>query len=422
MNSSWKDIYRDKLQGFNYLLFLLMILALPTHESPKFIFWSLFVLSALLLGFFIIRTLVRQWDALDSLILIWMFSGIVVAYFAGIQHKEWGGATDTIIFTSVLLILKKRCFDDTQLKMIYGTIILSTLTASLVAIWQFYNLHNMEFIEFHSVGHVNHTAIYLALSTVAMTAILYAYWAVQNNGQRLLHIAAYTTLVLTLVLTNSRAAIAATFLFLVSCLFIFSKQRLLSIIMTAILLGLVAGNYMVNRGGVIEKQLDQVERGIFFEARSKIWRSAVLTWQQHPFFGTGIKNYGVVSIDQLMHWCKQSGKDCTEEMYMPYAHGHSLYLNTLAERGLFGLLVIMANIAVLAYLVYQHRPGPPRSNQYTMLWTGAFGVIFLNLLIGLFNTTLHHEHAMLSAIVVGLFLRNLADDQYKIEVDKEEIH
>ena len=79
----------------------------------------------------------------------------------------------------------------------------------------------MEYLEFHSVGHVNHTAIYLALSLAAIVAILYARWQTLSRAERLFHLAIYTAITLTLVLTNSRAAIFAALLFLVFCLRLF---------------------------------------------------------------------------------------------------------------------------------------------------------------------------------------------------------
>lgn len=398
------NTFRPFLQGMHYLFLLLLILSIPSVESPKFIFWGLFILSSFFTHRHGFKNILTRWDLFDSLLIFWMFSGLIVASFAGIHHKEWGGASDTIIFTSVIFVLRHNYLRDEQLSFIYYIIILSTLIASLLAIWQLYNLDNKEFLEFHSVGHVNHTAIYLALSLAVIIAIVYARWHDLGKGERLLHLLVYTTMALSLVLTDSRAAIVAVFLLLLCCLLLFRKYLTLSFTLLSVLVALIVGNYALNRGGVIEKQLDQVERGIFFQARADIWRSAILTWQQYPLFGVGIKNYDRVSLEQLMQWCSQKSTNCKADDYMPYAHGHNLYLNTLAERGVFGFLVLMINILALSYLVYKYRPGSRESTQYRMIWTGAFAAILLNLSIGVFNTTLHHEHAILSAILLGLLL------------------
>ena len=392
------------LQNIAFLFLVLLILSLPSQETPKLLFWGSFVATSLIILVLNSRVLKREWDAFDSLIIFWMFSGFVVAFFAGIEHKEWGGSTDLVIFTSILLILKKLKFHYKQIDILYNTILLSCLLVSLLALWQKLILHNNESIEFHSVGHVNHTAIYLSLSLVAVIAMLFSKWATASTLRRIFLLAIYCALAITLVLTDSRAAIIAIFLFILVCTLMFRRHILLSITMLTLLVTFSAGNYLLGGGGVINKQLDQVERGIFFEARIKIWRSAILAWKQYPAFGVGIKNYDQVTLDELLRWCAEKSDNCQPDAYLPYAHGHSLYINTLTERGLFGLLVVLVNIIALSYLVYQYRPGPLACDDYKMIWLGAFGAILINIVIGLFNTTLHHENALLSVILIGLYL------------------
>ena len=81
-----------------------------------------------------------------------------------------------------------------------------------------------------------------------------------------------------------------------------------------------------------------------------------------------------------------------------------IYLNTLAERGLFGFTVVMLNLLLLLYLLYRYRPLSADEESYRMAWFAAAGAVAINLLVGLFNTTLHHEHAMLSMILIGTWL------------------
>ncbi|MDB4521875.1 O-antigen ligase family protein [Gammaproteobacteria bacterium] len=390
------------LENINFLFLLLLIISLPTQETPKLIFWGIFVVSSLLL--YIINPNKKKWDLLDTLIICWMFSGIIVAYFAGLHHKEWSGSTDLLIFTSVLLIFKKCDTPYKNINIIFNIILLSTLLASMLAIWQLVVLNNREFIEFHSVGHVNHTAIYLSLSLAVIISLLYTRWKSSTIAGRLFYLAVYSSISITLVLTNSRAAILASFLLLLCCAWLYRKQILLSLTLLSLLLAFIGGNYLVSGEGVINKQIDQVERGIFFQARIKIWRGALLAWQQYPVFGVGIKNYPQIDIDKLLDWCSKSGDSCHADDYQPYAHAHSVYINTLAERGIFGLLVVFLNILMLIFLLYKYRPNKSDTSDYAMLWTAASGVIFLNLVIGIFNTSLHHEHALLSMVVIGLWL------------------
>lgn len=394
--------FKFDLGKLNLLFLLLLILSIPTQESPKLIFWGLYVISSV---FLISRISPKnKWDALDTMVTIWMFSGLVVAFFSGINHKEWSGSTDLIIFTSVLLILKRinHPFNDT--KTVFNTILLSTLLASFLAIWKLFFLGSGSELELHSIGHVNHTAIYLSLSLSVVIAMLYSRWNVSSTTHRLFLLSVYVSLALALVLTDSRAAILASVLLLFLFLVIYRKHLALSFLLISLLLFFIGGNYIISGGGVIEKQVDQLDRGIFFKARVKIWRSAMLAWKQYPAFGVGIKNYDQISLEELLTWCRAEKTECSPDDYLPYAHGHSLYINTLTERGLFGFFVVFINISMLIYFIYKYRPKVADETEYIMLWTAAFGVLFLNLSIGLLNTTLHHENALLSMIVIGLWL------------------
>lgn len=397
--------YKTALEKFNLLFLLLLILALPTQESPKLIFWGIYVLSSILL--LTIKPAKTKWDLLDSLIILWMTSGLVVALFSGINHKEWSGSTDLFIFTSVLLILKNLDTSFKNINIIFYVILLSTLLASFLAVWQLLALDGKEYIEFHSVGHVNHTAIYLSLSLAVIISMLYARWNTSTYSYRFFYLLIYSAIAITLVLTDSRAAILACFFLILVCTVMYRRSIALSLILLSVLLIFTGGNYVISGKGIIGKQIDQVERGIFFQAREKIWRGAILAWQQHPAFGVGIKNYEQISLDLLLSWCQQRRDTCNADDFQPYAHGHSVYLNTLAERGLYGLLVVIINILMLIYLLTKYRPEPDINDDYKMLWTAAFAVIFLNLVIGVFNTSLHHEHALLSMIIIGLWLARI---------------
>ena len=80
------NMFRSFLQGMNYLFLLLLILSIPSVESPKFIFWGLFIVSSFFSIMHSLMNILQDWDMLDSMIIVWMVSGLVVAYFAGIHH------------------------------------------------------------------------------------------------------------------------------------------------------------------------------------------------------------------------------------------------------------------------------------------------------------------------------------------------
>jgi O-antigen ligase len=86
------------------------------------------------------------------------------------------------------------------------------------------------------------------------------------------------------------------------------------------------------------------------------------------------------------------------------SHGHSLYVNTLAERGAVGLATLLA---VLALWAWDLARSVPRTNDLPIRWAywgGALGAWLIAAIVGLVNTTLHHEHALISMLLLGGWL------------------
>jgi O-antigen ligase len=87
-----------------------------------------------------------------------------------------------------------------------------------------------------------------------------------------------------------------------------------------------------------------------------------------------------------------------------FPHGHSLYLNSLAERGLVGVLPLAAVLIAWPVWLVRRRPRPSDGDYDWLLWGAAAGAWLVTVLAGLVNTTLHHEHGLLAAIFLGLWL------------------
>src|SRR5256885_25712 len=75
--------------------------------------------------------------------------------------------------------------------------------------------------------------------------------------------------------------------------------------------------------------------------RHPIWRQALATWRAYPAFGIGADNFDRVSADQIRQWQDARGERYEPTTFVATTHAHNLYLNTLAERGLFGLALLV---------------------------------------------------------------------------------
>jgi O-antigen ligase len=89
------------------------------------------------------------------------------------------------------------------------------------------------------------------------------------------------------------------------------------------------------------------------------------------------------------------------------AHAHGLYFNTLAERGLVGLLPLLIFLAGIGLTLFRHRMQNTDSPLQKTLWGGALGAWVVTVLGGLFNTTFHHEHGLITMILIAIWLAQL---------------
>jgi hypothetical protein len=63
----------------------------------------------------------------------------------------------------------------------------------------------------------------------------------------------------------------------------------------------------------------------------------------------------------------------------------------------------LAVLLRVAWLLYRRCPRAADSDDYWVVWLAAFGALQVVLINGIFNTTLHHEHGLLSVLLLGLW-------------------
>ena len=83
-------------------------------------------------------------------------------------------------------------------------------------------------------------------------------------------------------------------------------------------------------------------------------------------------------------------------------HAHNLYFNTLAEGGLAGLLPLLAFLILWAIWLWKHYPRADADALAWALWGASLNAFLITVIIGWVNTTLHHEHALLALLLMGL--------------------
>ncbi len=115
-------------------------------------------------------------------------------------------------------------------------------------------------------------------------------------------------------------------------------------------------------------------------------------------------NFGAITDEQLKTWLAPSQQTYDPARYYRVPHAHSLYVNTLVERGIFGLTVLVVVIAGWLCSLIRYRPNEASSQEYWAVWGSALGGLSITAVVGVMNTTLHHENGILTALLLGCWL------------------
>lgn len=373
---------------------LALCLFLPVFEAPKTLAWLAFVVVWL-----VNRSRAKEfggpWDAWDTVIGIWLASALMSAVFADTHGKEWRGAMDAIRYGTVLWLVKRSTFQAHEARWVLAALVASTMLGlawSYSALWA-----GAPYLQLNSVGHVNHTAIYLAIMFGVATAWLLA-------GRKLMAIVAALFLI-SLFVAASRAAVGTALVLLV--VLSLMRRRARAVVAGLAAVAIVTAAAVVGRLEVVEKQIQSVRKHDLLAHRDGVWAIAIETWLRHPLFGAGMGNFASIAREQAKETRLAQGANYDATQHYDVGHAHSIYLNTLAERGALGALSLIAFLSLWAIQLWRFYRIATRSSHDWLLWGSSASAWIVAVTIGVVNTTLHHEHALLSMILLGLWLAHL---------------
>lgn len=399
------------------ILLLGLVITLPLFEAPKNLLWGAWIIAWL-------YHRVRDkdyggpWDTWDSVLALLIASGYVVAAFAGLHNKEWGGANDVLRYGSILWALKRSGYGENEFRWLIVATIISTLIALGNGLWSLFVSHTRNALELDSVGHVNHSAIYLAISYGIALAALMAFWGRLGWMWRVAGLLAVGMFAAGVFISLSRGAVGAMFVltFFVSLVWLRKSKTIAAIVMAALVVSGSAAYF--GQMAVVTKIQSRMAADDVLSQRGEIWNVAVEAWKRYPLFGVGVSNYNQISMEKVEQWVEASGRTYVANEYLGSSHAHSLYLTTLAERGLFGLGVLMGLLLAWLYSLLRYLPGAQDNDLAWALWGGCFSAWLVTVGVGTVNTTLHHEHAILSMLMLGMWLAYLGRRMRQQDVPK----
>jgi O-antigen ligase len=381
---------------------------LPLFEAPKNLLWLAYV-AVWVVNRLRAQDLGSRWDGWDTLFALWIASAFAAAAFAGMHHDEWRSTSDVVRYVSILWLVKRSGYSDRELKAVLGMLVASTVIGLAYGYWRLYSGEGKSgTLQLHSVGHVNHTAIYIAIMLGVCAAWLFAAWPRWRLGQRAVGLAVAVLVLVSLIVTASRGAVGIGLVLLGLLALAWWPRWRAPLAGVALILVLVTVAAAVIGLDVVRKQEQNEANSNVLSFRDGVWRMGLEGWRRYPVFGVGLDNYQYITPEAIKGWRSERGEDFDPARYVHFPHGHSLFVNTLAERGVAGLAALGAVLFAWLAALVRLRPRRGDDDLAWLLWGGALSGWFVSVGVGTVNTTLHHEHAILATLLLGLWLARTA--------------
>jgi O-antigen ligase len=405
--ASLKKMYFNNQLKFLELTFLSLFLAfLPSLEAPKNIFLASYLITALYRQS---QLPTLKWSIWDLVFLSLIFSSFLSALFPGVTGgSEWKGFRGMLLWMTFGWTLFRSDYNENEKKYLFIFAILMTLPPLVWGLMQYLFLHTKEALELHSVGHVNHSAIYLCMMAGASLSFLLS--QLQAARKKYIFTAAllFIFLAISVIITDSRGAFGIAFLLIYS-MFLLSKVSVKTKILSLALLStFLVTIVFIMPAPVIEKQISNQKNHQILASRDRVWRTAFELVRINPSLGIGGGNWSNVDKNQIKSSVESRFETFNAEDYLLEAgHPHNIYLANLVDRGILGLitfLIFKANWLIILIKSYKKYNQDSKAMLFIMgsfsAWTTIFG-------IGFVNTTFHHENALLALFFFGLHLNYL---------------
>jgi O-antigen ligase len=386
----------------------LMIVSLPSLEAPKNFFLVGYLITRVISEVIQLKQGIKQWKSWDFLFLTIIFTALLSTVFAGFSGlEEWKGYK---VFLTALLtgwFLSRAHYSHNQYRMIFLLTVLAIIPPLLWGLYEYLIIHSKKSLEIHSVGHVNHSAIYLTMIFGATLGwfINQFNFTKKNEATQLktllIGIMSFT-LFIALIIGQSRGAFGIAILLGVCLLFLAKSVKVRIIGMTIVMLIIISSSLL--ESDIIQKQIKNQKNDNVLAYRDKVWNVSIEASRFSPLLGIGLSNWHFIKLSQIQKTVEARGETFNADNYFFPGHSHSLYFSALVERGIVGLMVTLIFMVYWLYDLIKTFKWTKKSSTSYMLWAGSLSAWAATFGIGLVNTTFHHEHGILACIFLGLYI------------------
>jgi len=392
-----------KYQSLEIIFLSLTILSLPSFEAPKNIFLILFIFVALYRE---IRTKnSKKWDYWDSIFFSIILSAFLSTIFAGLSPgDEWKGFRTLLTFIGLGWLVSRSRYSEKEFSWIFWLTLLSALPPLFWGFTEYFVFNSRDALQLHSVGHVNHSAIYLTMIFGASFGTFLALQDAISFFKKIILAILVLILFFSLIVGMSRAAFGVSLLISSTLLWLFRNKKGISFVIFAVM-GIILWAMVAFHAPIFEKQIRNQQSHNVLAGRGVIWNTTIEAARLYPLFGIGIDNRAFVTEEIIKNSLKSRNKNFNASEYdFHFKHSHSFYLTNIAERGVVGAFITLGFI--LGWLIYLFKTFGlnKKSVQAGYLWAGSFSAWTATFAIGIVNTTFHHEHGILACLFLGLHI------------------
>ena len=407
--TSLKKLYFKNKLKFLELTFLSLFLAfLPSLEAPKNIFLAGYLLVALYRQS---QLPVSRWNVWDWIFLSLILSSFLTALFPGVAGgAEWKGFRGMLLWTIFGWTVSRSDYIFAEKKYLFVFSIILTLPPLIWGLVKFLFLHTSENLQLHSVGNVNHSAIYLCMIFGASVSILLSQFETLKKNSIFFVSLLAIFLFYGLAISESRGAFGIALVLVFTILFLSKVPMKIKTILTLIIIASITSITFIKPAQIVTKQLNTMNSHDVFGIgeRAKVWNAAIELAKLNPLLGIGNGNWNYIKLDQIKLAVQSRGEVFNPENYaLQYHHPHNIYLSNLVDRGILGLIIFLNFMLIwLITLInsYKKCNQDPKGMLFIMgslsAWMSIFG-------IGFVNTTFHHENTLLALFFLSLHLSYL---------------
>ncbi len=155
---------------FRFLFLAAMLVFLPGFEALKNICAFLFVISWLIYS-------KRnndwggKWRIIDTIFFLWLIADLLISVNAVVTHKlPGGGFSDILRFILIAWVISRTYFSNENII----KLALAAIVGTILTLGYSYYSTNGVLEELYSVGHINHTAIFLLIAySISLSLLLF---------------------------------------------------------------------------------------------------------------------------------------------------------------------------------------------------------------------------------------------------------